>query len=89
MKDYNTENEEFLLRRLIKISNPEKNKKTLFIWPEGIFYESNLQEIKKYQYLFGNEFSENHLIILGINNFVNFSDKKNRKYFNSLAILDS
>jgi len=89
LKDYNTENEEFLLRRLIKISNPEKNKKTLFIWPEGIFYESNLQEIKKYQYLFGNEFSENHLIILGINNFVNFSDKKNRKYFNSLAILDS
>ena len=30
------------LKRLIKISDPEKNKKTLFIWPEGIFYESYL-----------------------------------------------
>ena len=69
LKDYKDNTEISQLKRLIKISNPEKNKKTLFIWPEGIFYESNLKYIKNYESLFSNEFSENHLIALGINNF--------------------
>ena len=36
LKDYNTQSETFRLKRLITISNPDKNRKTLFIWPEGI-----------------------------------------------------
>ena len=89
LKDYNTQSEISQLERLIKISNPEKNKKTLFIWPEGIFYESYLQDLEQYKNLFANKFSENHLIILGINNFVGSSDLKNQKYFNSLVILNN
>jgi len=88
LKDYNTQNEISRLKRLIKISNPDKNKKTLFIWPEGIFYESYLQDIEQYKNLFVDKFSENHLIILGINNFVALNDIKNQKYFNSLVILN-
>jgi len=88
LKDYNNQSEEFQIKRLIKISDPEKNKKTLFIWPEGIFYQSYLQDIKKYQDLFKDKFSENHLIILGINNFTNFNDINNQKYFNSLVVLN-
>ena len=85
LKEYNSQSEESQLKRLIKISNPEKDKKTLFIWPEGIFYESHLKDIKKYKNLFKNKFSENHLIILGINNF---SDTYDEKYFNSLIVLN-
>jgi len=88
LKDYNIQDETSRLKRLIKISDPEKNKKTLFIWPEGIFYESNLQDIAQYKNLFADKFSENHLIILGINNYVIISDLENRKYFNSLVILN-
>jgi apolipoprotein N-acyltransferase len=88
LKDYNSLSEEFQIKRLIKISNPEKDKKTLFIWPEGIFYQSYLKDIKKYENLFKNSFSENHLIILGINNFNNSNDIDNKKYFNSLAVLN-
>jgi len=88
LKDYATKSEEFQIKRLIKISDPEKDKKTLFIWPEGIFYQSYLQDIKKYQDLFKDKFSENHLIILGINNFTNFNDINNQKYFNSLVVLN-
>ncbi len=86
LKDYNARSEEFQLKRLIKISEPLKEKKTIFIWPEGIFYESNLKDIKKYQYLFEDKFSNNHLIILGINNFKILNEKK---YFNSLVILNN
>ena len=88
LKDYNHQSEESQLKRLIKISAPEANKKTIFIWPEGIFYESYLEDIKKYKYLFENNFSEKHLVILGINNFVNIDDA-NKKYFNSLVVLNN
>ena len=88
LEDYNNQSEEFQLRRLIKISNPARDQKTIFIWPEGIFYESYLQDIKKYKYLFENKFSEKHLIILGINNFVNTIDG-NEKYFNSFVVLNN
>ena len=88
LKDYNTQSEMSQLKRLIKISDPDKNKKTLFIWPEGIFYESYLQDIAQYKNLFFDKFSENHLIILGINNFTSSNDLKNQKYFNSLVIIN-
>ena len=88
LNDYNYQSEESQLKRLIKISAPEADKKTIFIWPEGIFYESYLEDIKKYKYLFENNFSEKHLIILGINNFINV-DTTNEKYFNSLVILNN
>ncbi len=88
LKDYTTKSEKFQIKRLIKISDPEKDKKTLFIWPEGIFYQSYLQDIKKYQDLFKDKFSENHLIILGINNFTKPDDTNNQKYFNSLIVLN-
>tara|TARA_Y100000590_G_scaffold323706_1_gene367100 strand:- start:2214 stop:3788 length:1575 start_codon:yes stop_codon:yes gene_type:complete len=88
LKDYEIEGEISKLKRLIKISDPIKDKKTLFIWPEGIFYESYLKDIKEYEDLFLDKFSENHLIVLGINNFVNSENENNEKYFNSLAILN-
>ena len=88
LTDYNAANEIDQLKRLIKISDPQKNKKTLFIWPEGIFYESYLQNIRLYKDLFENKFSENHLIVLGINNFVKSNDLNKNKYFNSLVILN-
>ena len=88
LKDYNIQSEESQVERLIKISDPDKNKKTLFIWPEGIFYQSYLDDIKKYRNLFNNKFSENHLIILGINNYSNSGNTANKKYFNSLVVLN-
>jgi len=85
LKDYANESEYSQLERLVKVSSPNEDKKTLFIWPEGIFYESYLDDIKKYKNLF-NKFSKNHFIVLGINNF---SDSDNKKYFNSLVILNN
>ena len=89
LKDYNTQSEEFQLKRLIKVSDPKEDEKTLFIWPEGIFYESYLEDIKKYKDLFIEKFSENHLIILGINNFFIDESMEDEKYFNSLVVLNN
>ena len=89
LDNFSNQDEEFKLKRLIKISNPEKDKKTLFIWPEGIFYQSYLKDIKKYQNLFGDTFSKNHLIIFGINNFANDNNSDKDRYFNSLVVLNN
>ena len=88
LKDFSTTSETSQLERLIKISDPEKIKKTLFIWPEGVFYESYLQDIKQYENLFTDKFFANHLIVLGINNYTNDDNFKKQKYFNSLVILN-
>jgi apolipoprotein N-acyltransferase len=89
LSDYKNQSEEHQLKNLIKLSEPDKNKKTLFIWPEGIFYESYLKDIKQYQDLFELKFSKDHLIILGINNFVIPEDESNKKYFNSMVVLNN
>ena len=49
LKEYKDKSEEFILKRLIKISDPSKDKRTLFIWPEGILWESYLSDLKKYR----------------------------------------
>jgi apolipoprotein N-acyltransferase len=82
LEEYDSKSETSQLERLIKISDPEKDKKTLFVWPEGVFYESYLADLKKYKDLFIDNFSDKHIIVLGINNF------KNKKYFNSLVVLN-
>ena len=89
LQDYNLGSELSQIKRLIKISDPIKDEKTLFIWPEGIFYESYLDDIKKYKDLFIKNFSENHLIVLGINSFAINENLKEKNYFNSLVLLNN
>jgi len=71
---------------LIKISSPKKETNTIFIWPEGILPGISQDEIKDYHFKFKDHFSQNHLLILGINS----KSKKNEvtSYFNSLSVYD-
>ena len=77
------------MKRLIKISDPSKDKRTLFIWPEGILWESYLSDLKKYRNLFEDNFSKNHLILLGITSYENIEQSNEKKYFNSIVILNN
>ena len=72
---------------LIKYSEPEKNKKTLFVWPEGIFTGFNFNEIKQYKTLFEQAFSKNHIILFGANTTQENSQKLDT--FNSLIITNN
>ena len=55
------------INKLIKYSNPNKEKKTLFIWPEGIFSGYSYDEILIFRDLISKNFSNNHYIVFGIN----------------------
>jgi apolipoprotein N-acyltransferase len=72
------------ISNLIKYSEPEVNKKTLFIWPEGVFTGFNFNEIKEYKRLFEEAFSDNHLILFGSNTLQ--ENLNNTNTFNSLII---
>ena len=80
---YSLNDEAKIINDLISLSQPDQNENTIFIWPEGVITDTYLNDIKKYEKLFVNNFSEKHLIIFGINSF------KNNLYFNSLGVFDN
>ena len=73
--------------KLIKNSNPDRERKTIFVWPEGVFFGENFNNLENLKPLFENSFSKNHLIIFGANTSKNINDEF--KYFNSLVIVDN
>jgi len=85
---YEPKNEKEIIENLIKLSNPDKNTSTLFIWPEGSLTETNLKDIKKYKDLFSKHFSDKHLIVLGINDVIYEDENENSKVYNSLVVFD-
>jgi apolipoprotein N-acyltransferase len=75
------------ISKLIKFSAPEGNKKTLFVWPEGTFTGFNFNQIKQYKDMFTGAFSDNHLILFGVNTVVD--RELDNQTFNSLVIVNS
>ena len=85
---YSNLDDEVVLKKLINLSNAELDKSTIFIWPEGVIPNINLKDFKnEYNYLIERSFSDNHIIILGINDENENFKKKN--YFNSLSIINN
>jgi len=75
-----------VINDLIEISSPQNDEKTIFIWPEGILPEISKDQLKEYKFLFENEFNENHILSIGINEIK--KEGQIIKYFNSFTIYD-
>ena len=73
------------LNKLIRYSEPNSNKKTLFIWPEGVFSGYSYNEILIFKNLIKKNFDKNHYIILGINKL----DDQSGLFYNSLLLVDN
>ena len=72
-------------KKLIKYSDPNINKKTIFIWPEGVFSGYSYKEILIFKSLINQKFSEDHFIIFGINKLEPITNS----YYNSLLIVNN
>ena len=75
-----------VIKDLINISDPSKNEKTIFVWPEGILPGIYQKELTEYKWLFEESLSDNHLLVIGINSQA--AEKGNISFFNSLSIYD-
>jgi apolipoprotein N-acyltransferase len=58
-------------------------EKTVFIFPEGALSNVYLEDLKNYSYIFSENYSNQHKIIMGINS------TDDTKVFNSMVVLDS
>ena len=76
-----------VIKDLIDISEPNKNEKIIFVWPEGIIPGISQKELIEYNSLFAESFSKNHLIVLGINGQTFRNEDMN--YFNTMSIYDN
>ena len=76
-----------VIKDLIKVSNPSKNEKIIFVWPEGILPNISQSELADYKFLFKESFSENHLLAIGINS--QYSKNEKISHYNSISIYDN
>ena len=74
---------ELIAKELIKLSNPNKSKKTIFIYPEGTFTGLYLDDLNYLHDIFKNNFSNNHKLVLGITSL------EGKKIFNSMVVLNN
>jgi len=74
--------------RLIKYSEPNKEKKTLFIWPEGVFSGYSYKETLLFKKLISNNFSNQHFIIFGTNDLTSFLLAVDRNNLNLRHMFD-
>ena len=75
-----------VINDLINISEPDKDEKTIFVWPEGILPDVSQEELIEFNWLFEENFSKDHLLMVGIGSQTNNKDIIN--YYNSLSIYD-
>ena len=73
------------LKKLVKYSEPDINKKTLFIWPEGPLSGYSYEEIFEFEKVISDNFNNNHLILYGTNRL----NKEKGKYYNSLLVVNN
>ena len=73
------------LKKLVRYSEPNKNIKTLFIWPEGPLSGYSYEEVLQFKEIITNNFSANHFIVFGINRL----NKTKKKFYNSLIVIDN
>ncbi len=72
-------------KRLIRYSDPDKKKKTLFIWPEGVFSGYSYDQILTFKDLIFKNFSKKHLILFGSNKL----DPITSSFYNSMLIINN
>ena len=80
----NLEQIEKRFEKLIRYSEPDKNLKTFFIWPEGVFSGYTYDEITWLKKSFLKHFGKNHLVLFGVNR----ADDQKKGVFNSLVIVN-
>ena len=76
---------EVRLKKLIRYSDPIKDKKTLFIWPEGVFSGYSYNEMTIFKELISRNFSKNHFILFGVNKL----EKESGNFYNSMLIVNN
>ncbi len=80
-------NEEILVKELIKLSAPNPSEKTIFIFPEGALAGVSFDKLKNFRKIFSESYTNQHIIIMGIN--IEEKLDNTNKIFNSMIVVDN
>tara|TARA_Y100000590_G_scaffold165878_1_gene189943 strand:+ start:662 stop:2185 length:1524 start_codon:yes stop_codon:yes gene_type:complete len=80
---FQNESIEKIILELVNLSDPNKSENTIFIFPEGVLPNIYLEDLKNYSYIFKENYSNQHKIIMGINS------KHDSEIYNSMVVLDN
>ena len=72
-------------QKLVRYSDPDKEKKTLFIWPEGVFSGYSYDQILMFKEVIFKNFSNKHYIIFGTNT----SNSIKSGFYNSILVVNN
>ena len=72
-------------KKIIRYSEPDKNQKTIFIWPEGVFSGYSYNDVIPFKNLILKNFSKKHQIIFGTNRI----DEVSGRFYNSMVIVNN
>ena len=84
---YNKTDPISVIEDLIILSDPNKNEKIIFIWPEGIISSDTKDKLSLIKLLIEKNFNENHFLIIGANKKTINSESEN--HFNSLSVYNN
>jgi len=84
---YSKQDQLKIINELVELSAPTKKEPTIYLWPEGIIPDINIEDLSMYKNLFSNSFSKDDLIIIGLNS-IERKDGKNL-FFNSMAVFNN
>ncbi|MDB4157608.1 apolipoprotein N-acyltransferase, partial [Candidatus Pelagibacter sp.] len=84
---YSKQSELKIIKELIDISISDTKKPTIYLWPEGIIPDSHVKNMSMYKNFFFDNFSDDDLIIMGLNSIENKGDKS--LFFNSMAVFNN
>ena len=73
------------IKKLIRYSDADKKKRTLFIWPEGVFSGYSYEEILNFKELILQNFSSNHYLLFGTNKL----DSSSGYFYNSMLVVNN
>ena len=73
------------IKKLIRYSDADKKKRTLFIWPEGVFSGYSYKEILNFKELISQNFSSNHHLLFGANKL----DTSSGYFYNSMLVVNN
>ncbi len=73
------------IKKLIRYSDADKKKRTLFIWPEGVFSGYSYEEILNFKELILQNFSSNHYLLFGTNKL----ESSSGNFYNSMLVVNN
>ena len=61
---FENENQEKIISEIVKLSEPNNEERSIFIFPEGMLTSIYLEDLKNYKYIFRENYSNNHILII-------------------------